>query len=135
MTGYAVYYGDPDGSVTNRYDAGDALCVNLNGLTACSSYFFYVVAYDAYGDESAPSNVLVYSPAAISLLQISQSSGVMNLQFQVAPATSCHVEYTPTLNPPVWTVLTGAVADSNGLVVINDPQATNACRFYRATIP
>jgi hypothetical protein len=135
VAGYAVYYGASGSSVTNRLDAGSALSATVKGLVASSSYFFYVVAYNPLQQESSPSNLLLYTAPAMSSLRLSQTNGVMNLWFHVAPGAACHVEYTASLSPATWTVLSTASADTNGLVVINDPDVSEASRFYRAVIP
>ena len=137
ITGYTVYYGVSGSSVTNRFDAGPAFSATITGLTPATSYFFYVVVYDAYGDESPPSNVLLYMTPPISSLQLGRATnGVMNIQFQVTPGAGCSVEYTPSLNPPNWQFLTSAVADTNGLVSIYDTiDPTQPTRFYRGVIP
>ncbi len=136
VAGYAVYYGVSGGLDTNRYDAGLSLSVTITGLLPATTYFFYVVVYDAYGDESPPSNVLLYTTPPISPLQLSPSAnGTMNIQFQVTPGTACAVQYTPSLNPPTWTWLTTAVADTNGMVSIDDlVDPSQPSRFYRGVI-
>lgn len=136
VAGYALYYGVAGAPMTNRVDAGLATTVTVKTLTTSATYNFYVVAYDVGQVESGPSNLLPYSAAAISSLQINQASnGVMALSFRVAAETSCHVEYTDSLNPPVWNTLTNAVADSNGVVNVSDSVAASPVRFYRAVVP
>jgi hypothetical protein len=134
--GYALYYGTSGSLMTNRLDVGLATAATVKNLTAASTYYFYVVAYDSGQIESAPSNLLPYTAPAMSSLQLIQlTDGSMNLSFHVAPGAACHVEYTAALNPPSWTVLTNTVADSNGLVTISDPVVCSGNRFYRAVIP
>lgn len=135
IAGYAIYYGVSGSSATNRIDAGMSLSYTVTGLAPSTTYFFYVVVYDAFGDESPPSNILTFTTSPISPLQFTQlQNGVLNIQFLVSPGAACQVEYTPTLNPPAWTVLTNTVGDSSGLVSItqlmNGPQG-----FYRALVP
>lgn len=135
VAGYALYYGVSGFPITNRMDVGSGTAVTVNNLTAPSTYSFYVVAYDANQVESDPSNLLLYNTLAISSLELSQlSDGNVNISFLVAPGAGCHVEYTETLNPPAWTVLTTATADSNGRVTISDPTVGTA-RFYRGVVP
>lgn len=135
IAGYAVYYGVSGSSVTNRIDVGMSLTCTVTGLAPATSYFFYVVVYDAYGDESPPSNVVTLTTPPISSLQISQqTNGFVNVQFLVTPGTACEVEYTPTLSPPAWTVLTNAVGNGNGLVSITEPM-NGPQGFYRAMVP
>jgi hypothetical protein len=136
VTGYALYYSVDGSAITNRVDTGSTTNATVKNLTASSTYSFYVVAYDANQYESIPSNLLLYTAPAISSMRLSQiSTDTMNISFHVAPGATCHVEYTDTLNPPSWNVLTTAVADSNGLVTINDPVSSNGSRFYRGVVP
>lgn len=137
VAGYALYYGVSGSPLTNRMDIGSATTTTVEGLTASATYSFFVVAYDSNQVESDPSNFLIFTAPAISSLQLIQTAdGSMNISLQVAPQGSCHVEYTDTLTPPNWTVLTTATADANGLVSINDPiDPTVNARFYRAVVP
>lgn len=135
IAGYALYYGVQGSSVTNRIDAGLGLSLTVTGLNLSTTYFFYVVVYDAYGDESPPSNVVLFTTPPISPLQINPASnGALSIQFQVSPGAACQVEYTPTLSPPAWTLLTTAIAGANGLVQITEPM-NGSQGFFRAVIP
>lgn len=122
--------------MTNRFDAGPSLTATITGLTPATTYFFYVVVYDGYGDESPPSNVLLFTTPPISSLQLGAlTNGTMNIQFQTLPGATCSVEYTPSLNPATWTLLTTAVADTNGFVSIYDMvDPSQPSRFYRGVI-
>jgi hypothetical protein len=136
IAGYALYYSVSGSLVTNRVDVGQATSATMKNLTAFSTYYFYVVAYDANQVESGPSNLLPYTAPVVSLLQVSQpSGGAMSFSFHVPARAACHVEYTDTLTPPSWKVLTTATADANGLVTVSDPVVSGAGRFYRAVIP
>jgi hypothetical protein len=95
-----------------------------------------VVAYDANGVESPPSNFLNYHPPVLSLLKLtSPSAKTINLQLRAATGSVCQIEYTPILNPAQWQILGNATADSNGNITITDPGAGNSpTRFYRAAL-
>jgi hypothetical protein len=136
VTGYALYYGAEGAPMTNRVDVGLATSVVLKNLTASKDYSFYVVAYDSELNESAPSNFLDYTSQAISALQVSQSAaGAMTISFNVAAYADCDVEYTDTLTPPNWQLLTWATGDANGAVIVTDTvPAPGGCRFYRAAV-
>jgi hypothetical protein len=136
VTGYAVYYSVVGSSTTNRLNVGSATTATLVNLTAASTYYFYVVAYDQSQTESSPSNLLPYTAVVISPVQLTQvANGNMNLAFHVAPGAACQVEYTETLSPPAWNVLTTATGDTDGLVAVNDPIMPGHNRFYRAVVP
>jgi hypothetical protein len=136
VTGYALYYGITGSSATNRQALGLTNAVTLFNLLTSANYFFYVVAYDAEGVESLPSNVLYYQPQTLSPLKLtSPVQGTMNLQFRAAPGSVCLIQYTPTLNPAQWQILGSATADSNGNITINDLVSRNIpSRFYRAVL-
>ena len=136
VAGYALYFGIVGSSTTNRQDLGMTNTVTLFNLVASSNYFFYVVAYDADGVESPPSNVLYYTPQALSSLKlVSPVQGTMNLHFRAAPGSVCLIQYTPSLNPAQWQILGSATADSNGNITITDQMPGNtARRFYRAML-
>jgi len=137
VTGYAIYYSAAGSWETNRYDVGMTNEATMFCLLADSNYVFYVVSYDAYGDESAPSNFVTYGPPALSSLTITPTvDGTLSLQFSAAPGTPCHIEYTSTLNPTQWQVLGNATADQNGNITLSDIiSASIPARFYRAATP
>ena len=134
VIGYTLYFGITGSPVTNRQVLGMTNTITLFNLSAFSNYFFYVVAYNANGVESPPSNVLHYQPSAVSPLKLtSPSRGTMNLQLRAAPGTVCLIQYTPTLQPMQWQTLYSATADASGAIVVNDPTAAGApSRYYRA---
>jgi hypothetical protein len=109
----------------------------LNNLLASSNYFFYVVDYDGSGIESPPSDVIYYTPQALSPLKLTPlTNGPVSLHFLTATGAICHVEYTSSLNPPQWQTLGGATADAQGKVTLTDPLSGNPpVRFYRTALP
>lgn len=64
VVGYNVYYGAASRHYTNVTRFGNVTEVELNGLPVAPALFFAVTAVDAAGLESAPSNELVWTPAA-----------------------------------------------------------------------
>jgi fibronectin type III domain protein len=134
VAGYALYYGATDAPITNRLDVGLQTATVLTDLTASVEYAFYVVAYDADQVESEPSDPLFYTAQAISSLRLSRSSdGDISISFLVAPDAVCWVEYTDSLTLPNWNLLTVAIGDSNGDVIIDDP-IVQPSRYYRAMV-
>ncbi len=136
VAGYALYYGLAGAPLTTRMDVGLQTTALVKGLTASADYSFYVVAYDANQNEGTPSSPLFYTPEAISTIKLGQASGgAREISFRVAPEAVCRVEYTDTLTPPNWNLLTTAMGDSNGVVTISDPVVgAGGCRFYRGVV-
>jgi len=136
VTGYAIYYGISGSTVTNRADFGSATTGTIDDLTAATDYFFYGVAYDSSLLESDPSNIVPYTTPIMSSVRLNVVAGNMSVSFNVAPGTACHVEYTDTLSPANWQVLTSTQGDSSGVVTVSDSiSGTTSTRFYRAVIP
>lgn len=137
VAGYGIYYAAAGSSTTNYLAVGLTNQATLFCLSARTAYVFYVVAYDANGVQSPPSNLVSYNPPVLSPLTVAPSaSGTVNLQFSAAPGTPCHVEYTPALNPPQWQTLGSATADDCGNVLLTDTVlAGSPSRFYRAVTP
>jgi hypothetical protein len=134
VTGYALYYGLENSTVTNRVDVGPVQSVTLTNLQAFSNYFFYAVSYNVVGMESVPSGALFYRPPALTKLRISKHpNGSTVLRFRSGAGSLCRVEYASTPQITGWQTLATIRADAGGNVVIRDssvgPQTT---RFYRA---
>jgi fibronectin type III domain protein len=55
LSGYRLRYGTAPGSVDGEVDTGSATNAQVAGLVRGVTYYFSVVAYDASGNESAPS--------------------------------------------------------------------------------
>ena len=137
VAGYALYYGVSGSTGTNRLDVGLTNQVTLKSLSAGSKYFFFVAAYNVSGLEGLPSVLMYYTPPVLSALKVAPlKDGTLNIRFQAATGAVCHVEYSPSLNPPHWQTLGGSTADTNGCVTINDPLTNKPpARFYRAVVP
>ena len=56
LAGYTVYYGRASGIYEHVLDAGLNTRVTISGLQPGTRYYFVVTAYDAYGNESRPSD-------------------------------------------------------------------------------
>ena len=137
VAGYVIYYGIVGGATTNRLDVGMTNVFTLNTLLSSLHYFFYVAAYNGRGVESPPSPTMLYTPKMLSSLQLaSLANGTTSLHFRAPTGAACHIEYTPTLNPVQWQILSGATADANGDVTLTDPLSGHPpARFYRAVLP
>lgn len=136
VTGYVLYFGVAGSSVTNRQVLGMTNTVTLFNLFASSNYFFYVAAYNAAGVESPPSNVLSYTPPALSAMKLTlPAAGTFQVRFRAAPGTPCLIQYTASLNPTQWLKLAYLTADANGNVAFTDqPPPNTPSRYYKAAI-
>src|SRR6516164_5920920 len=62
VTGYKILYGDSSGSYSQSMDAGSSNSATVAGLTPGKTYFFVVIAYNAAGLQSSPSNQVSFQP-------------------------------------------------------------------------
>lgn len=134
VTGYRVYYNLASLPTTNRQDVGASQTVVFTNLTAGTNYAFFVVAYNAAGGESLPSNKLYYSPPAISKLSLAKlANGSMRIQLKSAVGSQCRVQYSSSLKSPQWQTLATATSDGGGNITVIDPLTGRPpMRFYRA---
>jgi hypothetical protein len=56
-----LYYGDINGTITNRIVLGNTTSTTFTDMYAGVTYFFYVTAYNQSAQESEPSNTITYS--------------------------------------------------------------------------
>src|SRR5205809_6799329 len=61
VTGYKLYYTDVSAGTTSAINAGNVTSNTVPGLLETKTYSFNVVAYNASGTESVPSNVINYT--------------------------------------------------------------------------
>jgi hypothetical protein len=60
IAGYRLYYGTGNNGRMQRIDVGNATTASVSNLTAGTTYFFVVTAYDTANHESSPSNEVSY---------------------------------------------------------------------------
>ena len=135
IAGYAVYYGTNSGSYWGFVDAGTNSSASIPGLKEGLTYYIIVTAYDAKGDESAPSNEITYVvPGALVLARGPAPTYPLMLQFPVAPGH--WYELQATVDFKTWSeIWRTAIASSNGWVTFRDPQVAGfKRRFYRLVL-
>jgi hypothetical protein len=66
LAGYRVYYGLISGNYTQSNDAGNVTSYTITDLSAGSSYYFAITAYDTSGNQSIASNEISTTITAIS---------------------------------------------------------------------
>ena len=77
--GYIVQYGTQSGSPSTSIDVGKVTSRTMTGLTAGTTYYFRVVAYNTSGQQSAPSTQVSYTvpggTPAPTITSVSPTSG------------------------------------------------------------
>src|SRR6266571_6397176 len=127
VTGYKLYYTDVAAGSTSAINVGNATTNTVSGLVETKTYSFDVVAYNASGVESVPSNVINYSvPSAntaptlsnIADLSTSQNTATAPIAFTVGDAQTAAGSLTvsgassnPTLVPGANIVFGGSGAN------------------------
>ena len=79
LAGYIVQYGTQSGNPSTSIDVGNVTSRAVTGLTAGTTYYFRVVAYNTSGQQSAPSTQVTYAvpaaPSAPTITSVSPTSG------------------------------------------------------------
>jgi hypothetical protein len=79
LAGYIVQYGTQSGSPSTSIDVGNTTSRAFTGLTAGSTYYFRVVAYNSGGQQSTPSSEVSYAvpsvPVNPTITSVSPTSG------------------------------------------------------------
>ncbi len=136
VQGYGIYYGPTNQPTTNYVDASTNLSVTLFDLVANMGYWFYAVAYDAAGNQSVPSNSLMFTapPPVCPRLGIERlATGEFRLALFAAPGSVFQFEYADQPSGGPWEILGLGIPDANGgLAVIDLATSHPAARFYRA---
>lgn len=66
LAGYRIRYGTTSGSRTQMIDVGNVTSYAISGLTAGTTYYFALHAYDLAGNESLPSNEIAAAPVVLA---------------------------------------------------------------------
>jgi IPT/TIG domain/Family of unknown function (DUF5719)/Fibronectin type III domain len=79
LAGYIVQYGTQSGSPSTSINVGNVTSRTITGLTAGTTYYFRVVAYNTSGQQSAPSPQVTYTVAGTTsgptITSVSPTSG------------------------------------------------------------
>jgi hypothetical protein len=105
---------------------------------AASDTFTYTVSDGHCGTAMGTVTVQVEAdnPQPLHFAIGSMGDGSLQLTFNGIPGQTYHINYSDSLSPPNWQVLTNQTADSFGVIQITDWPVTNIpARFYRAVWP
>ncbi|EEF62400.1 fibronectin type III domain-containing protein [Pedosphaera parvula] len=130
VAGYFVRYGTTSGVYPFQVDAKTLASATVSGLKEGLTYYFVVIAYNASGVESVPSNELAFLvPGALVLTSGVNPSDPIYIKFPVAPTHWYALEGSSNL--ATWnTIWQTAPATSNDWVQFTDMR-TFSNRFYR----
>ena len=118
LAGYTVYYGQASGVYEHVLDAGLGTRVTISGLEPGTRYYFVVTAYDAYGNESRPSDEVswvagsrVPVPDALVVFgnRPNPFAGKTTIHFNLPQRGNVKVEIVDVLGRRVRTLLNGAL--------------------------
>jgi hypothetical protein len=113
--GYFLCWGLASGACTNLLDAGNSTNALVAGMATNVTYYFTVVAYDAVGDESPPSNEIAYTNT-VSSAPVTNQVPTITLLGPVTPSQSYGtVTFSATLSP---STANGPVAFMDGAAIL-----------------
>lgn len=135
IAGYKIYSGTNSRVYPAVVDVGNRTSHTVSNLTAGRTYFLALTAYDTTGLESDFSAELSYTvPPDLTLAYL--GAGRYRVRFSASPGVAYGIEYSESLESPVWQSLGTRTANSNGLVeFIDTPGPNPRRRFYRAVSP
>ena len=129
--GYRLYQGAATQTYTNVIDVGDLTSVTVSNLTAGTTYFFAVTAYDLIGLESTFSDEINYTVAESALLRISASAAQGVLLTGTAPG-GYQYDVLRTADLKTWVRLGSITANTTGSFQFTDSVGPSlAPRYYR----
>jgi hypothetical protein len=105
---------------------------------AASDTFTYTVSDGHCGTATGTVTVQVKAdnPQPVAFAIGRMGDGSLQLTFDGIPGQPYHIDYSDSLSPPDWQVLTNQTADDFGVIQITDWPVTNVpARFYRAVSP
>jgi hypothetical protein len=131
VAGYHVYYGNNGTNFQYVVDAGTNISVELTGLVEGQTNMIEVVAYDAQGTESTPSNLINYIvPGLIRVTPKQGSRNPTQVSFPVASGHTYKVQASEDLK--TWVTIWQTTATSNVWAQFEDVESANMkMRFYR----
>jgi hypothetical protein len=140
ISGAAVLAGSLDVALTNGFTPaiGDVFGVMSAGGGFSGAFSALVGSHQSNGVTLAPEvNGDIFDLVAANALLLSARSDIGNqfsfTYFSTQGLTNI-VEYTTSLSPAHWLVLTNFIGDGT-LKTFVDPSATNTARFYRLFFP
>jgi hypothetical protein len=137
LSGYIVQYGTTSGSPSTSIDVRNVTSWRLTGLTAGSTYYLRVVAYNSTGQQSTPSSEVSYAvapvPANPTIASVTPASGPVSGGTQITISGTNYVS-----GATVWvggTAATNVAFVSAAQLTARTPAGTAGARDVRVTNP
>lgn len=130
IAGYRVHFGTASGSYSQTLDVGNVTNVSIPSLTAGTTYFFAVTAYNAQSAESGMSAETTFTegPSEVQAMGV-LPDGRFRLAINGGKGRSNTVQVSSDLK--TWTNLV-TLANPTGSLTVTDSGATNSPqRYYR----
>jgi hypothetical protein len=131
--GYLLFYGTNTGAYSGAMDVSTNASATVSNLAEGGTYYFSVIAYDANGGLSTPSEEIAYLVPGILKLQPRQNpASSMNMRFPVVPGFWYEVQASVDLQS--WTTIWEmGTANGNSWMACQDPlSGSYSSRFYRS---
>jgi len=120
VTGYDLCYGTTSTNLPNTINVGNVTSYTMTGLSAGTTYYFAVVAYDASGDQSSDSNVVSYTvPTATCTFSLSPTGASFTAgggTGSVSVATQSGCAWTASAGTSWMSITSGSSGTGNGTV-------------------
>ena len=134
VVGYRLHYSTAsgNGNYTQIRDVGNTTTVTVSRLTAGQIYFFFVTAYNAFG-ESLPSNEVSFRATMDAPMLAMEKLPNGNVHLTVTDAVGQTDSIYMSSDLQKWTRLATAL-NKTGTLVMDDPDTQSMDRrFYRLT--
>lgn len=136
VIGYRLYWGVGDTPDFQMIDVGHTNVAILPPLEQGQTYSFYVTAYDVFGAESEPSDMLVFTAPLwpVKTRLVIDTQGNRKINFSVPAVPGKHVGMETSTNLVDWSPLRLS-STNGGSINITLPIATNPpMRYYRSVL-
>jgi len=134
IVGYTIYVLEENSTTTNRIAVGLNTQTTVTNLKEGLHYTFTVVAVNAAGMESIPSNEAIFAaPVLLTLLPPVNPGAPRQLQFQAAPGKAYDLQVSSDLKS--WTTIwQSSLVSAYGTQEVQDSNGVAGYCFYRLKI-
>jgi hypothetical protein len=130
VTGYRVYHGTTSRNYFETTDVGNTTTHTVSGLTAGTTHYFAISAYNVLGAESPLSaEIIIFQPKPVLAVQFNAARQPV---LTVTGLVGHSYEVQATQDFKTWTPLSIVTMGTNGTLAVTDPAAAGLShRFYR----